>query len=152
MARLCHAKWAGGFIFQVTTYTQDQLVVNLGDRCCSCRQFQLSGIPCGHALACIYSRNLNVYEYVDSFYKKESYEKTYAPIIYPMPHPDRWPNVRQNVILPSLFKQMPGKPKKARRREAGEPPATNEPRTKARSPKLLKGRSFHAISSTTTQT
>ncbi|KAL5543211.1 hypothetical protein UlMin_010921 [Ulmus minor] len=94
VARLRHAKSAGGFIFQVTTCTQDQLVVNLGDICCSYRQFQLFGIPCGHALACIYSRNLNVYEYVDSFYKKESYEKTYAPIIYPMPHLDRWPNAR----------------------------------------------------------
>ncbi|KAL5575541.1 hypothetical protein UlMin_017240 [Ulmus minor] len=121
VARLCHAKWDGGFIFQVTTYTQDQLVVNLSDGRCSCRLFQLSGIPCGHALACIYSRNLNVYDYVDSFYKKESYEKTYAPIIYPMPHPDRWPNARQNVILPPL------------RREAGEPPTANESRTKARS-------------------
>ncbi|KAL5551055.1 hypothetical protein UlMin_001231 [Ulmus minor] len=108
VARLCHAKWAGGFIFQ------------------------LSEIPCGHALACVYSRNLNVYDYVDSFYKKESYEKTYGPIIYPMPHLDRWPNPRQNVILPPLFKQMPGRPKKARRREAGEPPAANELRTKAR--------------------
>ncbi|KAL5543040.1 hypothetical protein UlMin_010750 [Ulmus minor] len=132
VARLCHEKWAGGFIFQVTTCTQDQLVVNLSDGCCSCRQFQLSGIPCGHALACIYSKNLNVYDYVDSFYKKESYEKTYGPIIYPMPHPDRWPNVRQNVILPPLFKQMPRRPKKERRREASEPPAANESRTKAR--------------------
>ncbi|KAL5540037.1 hypothetical protein UlMin_042810 [Ulmus minor] len=110
VARLCHTKWAGGFIFQ----------------------FQLSGIPCGHALACIYSKNLNVYKYVKSFYNKESYKNTYAPIIYPMPHSDRWPNARQHVILLSLFKQMPGRPKKAKRREVGEPPAANEPRTKAR--------------------
>ncbi|KAL5562646.1 hypothetical protein UlMin_032393 [Ulmus minor] len=94
-------------------------------------KFQLSGIPCGLALACIYSRNYNVYEFIHSFYKKDSYEKTYAPIIYPMPHPGRWPNDRQITILPP-FKTMPGRPKKMRRQEASEPPAPIGPRTKAR--------------------
>ncbi|KAL5562046.1 hypothetical protein UlMin_031793 [Ulmus minor] len=116
MARISHEKWASGFIFQVTTSTQDQLVVNLGDGSSSCRVFQLFGIPCGHALAYIFSRNLNVYDLFNSFYKKDSYEKTYTPIIYQMPHPKRWPNARQNVILPP-FKNMPGRPKRVRRRE-----------------------------------
>ncbi|KAL5583208.1 hypothetical protein UlMin_015650 [Ulmus minor] len=120
VAGLCNAKWA------------DQLVVDLSEGCCFCKKFQLSGIPCGHALACIFSRNYNVYEFIHSFYKKESYEKTYAPIIYPMPHPDRWPNVRQVVILPPPFKTMPSKPKKMQRRKAGEPPTSTGSQTKAR--------------------
>ncbi|KAL5565544.1 hypothetical protein UlMin_028708 [Ulmus minor] len=164
VARLCHTNWAGGFIFQVTTSTQDQLVVNLGDGTCSCRMFQLSGIPYGHALACIYSRNLNVYEYVNSFYKKESYEKSYAPIIYPVPHLDRWPNARKNVILPSMFKQMLGRPKKARKREPrceGIPiPAPRKPRAKPRAksatsstqsptPRMTRSRSRNSVGSGT---
>ena len=100
--------------------TQDQLVVSLGDGNCSYRRFQLSGIPCGHALTCVFSINYDVYDFFNSFYKKESYEKIYAPIIYPMPHHERMPNAGQNVILPLMFKKMPSRPKQARRREAGE--------------------------------
>ncbi|KAL5573126.1 hypothetical protein UlMin_022723 [Ulmus minor] len=112
LARLCHAKWA---------------VVNLSDGSCSCKRFQLIRIPCGHALVCIFARNYNFYNYINSFYKKEAYEKTYAPVIYPMPHPNRWPNARQHVILPLIFKKMSGIPKKLRKREPSEPPASNAP-------------------------
>ncbi|KAL5543089.1 hypothetical protein UlMin_010799 [Ulmus minor] len=101
-------------------------------RLCHAKRFQLTGIPCGHALACIFARNYNVYDYINSFYKKEAYEKTYAPVIYPMQHPDRWPNARQHVILPLIFKKMPSKPKKLKTREPGEPLASNAPPTKAR--------------------
>ena len=57
VARQCNVKWVGGQSFQVTTYTQDQLVVNLSEGSCSCKKFQLFGIPCGHVLTCIFSIN-----------------------------------------------------------------------------------------------
>ncbi|KAL5548247.1 hypothetical protein UlMin_003478 [Ulmus minor] len=132
LARLCHAKWAGGSTFQVTTSTQDQLVVNLSNGSCSCRRFQLIGIPCGHALH-VYLPEITMSTIISTiFLQKEAYKKTYTPDIYLMPNLDRWPIVRQHVIFPHVFKKMPGRPKKIRKREPGEPPASNAPPTKVR--------------------
>ncbi|PON82634.1 Zinc finger, CCHC-type [Trema orientale] len=37
--------------------------------------------------------------------------------------PEQWPNLGQNPLVPPKSKNQPGRPKKARRREASEPPA-----------------------------
>jgi len=38
-----------------------------------------------------------------------------------MPEPDEWPKVTVDTILPPLVRTQPGRPKKARRRDADEP-------------------------------
>jgi hypothetical protein len=54
--------------FSVTDGT-DTYVVNLQDRTCACRKWDLSGIPCAHAVACIYYNEANPDDYVAHWYR-----------------------------------------------------------------------------------
>ncbi|KAH9793175.1 SWIM-type domain-containing protein [Citrus sinensis] len=68
-------------------------IVDLEHYICDCGYWQVSGIPCIHAMPCI-SHN----------------------------HKDSWPNPGGDEILPPLMKWPPGRPKINRRREADEVP------------------------------
>ena len=65
VARYCQSTLAGNAKFQVTFLGTETFVVDLRARVCTCRSFELSGIPCPHALACIWSTGLDVMDYVD---------------------------------------------------------------------------------------
>jgi hypothetical protein len=54
-------------------------------------------------------------------FRYDTYKKAYTPSIHPMPEPDEWPKVTVDTILPPLVRTQPGRPKKARRRDADEP-------------------------------
>ncbi|GJT66474.1 mutator type transposase [Tanacetum coccineum] len=45
--------WNGSDLYQVSCPWGDQFVVNMTERVCSCRKWELSGIPCIHAVAAI---------------------------------------------------------------------------------------------------
>lgn len=69
-------------IFNVK-HNLDQLNVDLGAKSCTFRKWDLLGVPCCHAIACIYFQNKEEESFVDEFYKKHSYLKTYAGVIPP---------------------------------------------------------------------
>ncbi|GJT46594.1 mutator type transposase [Tanacetum coccineum] len=46
--------WNGGNLYQATSPWGDQCVVNMRTKECSCRKWELTGIPCKHALAAIW--------------------------------------------------------------------------------------------------
>ena len=45
---------------------EDHFSVNLEDKRCTCRRFDLSGIPCAHAICAIRDLKANVKDYVSS--------------------------------------------------------------------------------------
>ncbi|XP_062099818.1 uncharacterized protein LOC133805665 [Humulus lupulus] len=77
VAKHCLVTRFDKFQFQVQCSNGSALVVDLEFRTCTCRRFQLSGLPCGHALATIWFMGGNVFDYVHGFYKKESLQKAY---------------------------------------------------------------------------
>ncbi|XP_074314469.1 uncharacterized protein LOC141649686 [Silene latifolia] len=98
-----------------------QKAVNLGNRTCSCRHWELSGLPCPHAIVCIRDQREEELDYVDEAYTKATYVKAFEHAIAAMPGYQDWEKVGQVSPLPPPFKKMPGRPKmKKRRREAGE--------------------------------
>ncbi|XP_062119093.1 uncharacterized protein LOC133832818 [Humulus lupulus] len=107
--------------FQVQCSNGSALVVEFEFRTCTCKRFQLFGLPFGHELATIYFMGGNVFDYVHGFYKKESLQKAYEQSVHPMPSPDMWPQTGLNPIDPPPETNLPGRPKKARRRETNEP-------------------------------
>ena len=83
-ARNCVAVYGGNGNLEVDGYGRTN-VVNLELKTCTCGHFQLSGIPCVHAVACIQSRKLEFEQYVDACYHREAYLRAYNFTIGPVP-------------------------------------------------------------------
>ncbi|XP_062112502.1 uncharacterized protein LOC133823668 [Humulus lupulus] len=58
------------------------------------RRFELSGILCAHDLACIWSCNDDVMNFIHEYYKKERFVAAYGGVVGPMPSPENWPETR----------------------------------------------------------
>lgn len=118
----CIAHLAGEKKYQVIHMSGVQLVVDLARYTCSCRRWNMTGIPCGHAIACISKRHEDPVKYVHSCYKKEAWNRAYGPFIEPMADEREWVRTGLPPILPPAYKKQPGRPKKVRAREPGEAP------------------------------
>jgi hypothetical protein len=57
-------------------------VVYLTDRACTCREWQVTGKPCPHALSVITTtRHLNMDSFVDNYYSVKRFQAAYAGIV-----------------------------------------------------------------------
>ncbi|KAM0916743.1 hypothetical protein ACQ4PT_010068 [Festuca glaucescens] len=99
-----------------------RFVVNLQERTCSCRQWQVSGLPCKHALAFITSlTNAHIRQYVDLYYSLEKFRSAYAQLIPAMPDKNQWPQSDHGFFMhPPLLKATAGRPKTERYKGYGE--------------------------------
>ncbi|XP_074300032.1 uncharacterized protein LOC141631231 [Silene latifolia] len=99
----------------------EQVVVNLKERSCGCNYWNITGLPCPHAMACLLEKRMDPKDYVDASYSKERYMLTYANKVSPMPGARHWKPAGMPEPLPPALRTMPGRPKvKKRRKEAGE--------------------------------
>lgn len=87
-------------------------VVNMKVCTCTCNMWQLSGIPCVHAISAIYYGNGNPYDFVHACYMKKTYRKTYSGYLQPMEGSNMWPESRIQPVFPPSERRMPGRPKK----------------------------------------
>ncbi|KAL4572798.1 hypothetical protein LXL04_019583 [Taraxacum kok-saghyz] len=95
--------------------------VNLYERKCSCRVWQVTGLPCVHASAFIaFTRDVNWDKYVDSCYTVQKVKEAYAFEIAPMPGADQWMQKEWEKIYPPIIKRPVGRPKKKRIKSSGE--------------------------------
>lgn len=100
-----------------------QFVVDLKNKTCNCRRWELTGIPCVHACRAIAHRkekDVTAIDYVDNYYTVETFQKSYAHSINPMPGPEMWKKTSLVKVLPPTEKRGVGRPKKARRRQPDE--------------------------------
>uniref|UniRef100_A0A453M650 SWIM-type domain-containing protein n=2 Tax=Aegilops tauschii subsp. strangulata TaxID=200361 RepID=A0A453M650_AEGTS len=93
-----------------------RFVVNLQDRTCSCRQWQVCGLPCKHALAFITSlSDAHIKNYVDLYYSTEKFRAAYSNLIPAMPDKSQWPESDHGFFMhPPLLKATAGRPKTER--------------------------------------
>lgn len=64
-SRLCKVTFAGQEEYQVAEGVVSY-IVNLHRRSCCCRIWDISGVPCKHATACITHRRINLETYCDN--------------------------------------------------------------------------------------
>ncbi|XP_058733971.1 uncharacterized protein LOC131605655 [Vicia villosa] len=98
----------------------DMFTVNLKDHICSCRRWELSSLPCVHALSCMKSRNFRFEDFIPEYYMKSRYIAVYKLVIYPVNGSNLWARTQYPDVHPPKFRKMPGRPKKKRNLEQGE--------------------------------
>ncbi|KAL4289578.1 hypothetical protein GQ457_14G016010 [Hibiscus cannabinus] len=117
----CWATHAGGERYRVQGGLGHQHVVDLVQHTCSCRRWDLSGIPCIHAISTIQETNRKPEDYVNECYHKSTQIAIYSNIISPVKGSEQWtPVTEMEPILPPAFRRPPGRPTKKRRKEADE--------------------------------
>ncbi|CAI9284859.1 unnamed protein product [Lactuca saligna] len=85
--------------------------VHLESKTCGCRAWQLSGIPCVHAIAAILYLNGNAEDYVAVWFKTSMFGSCYRYPVKPINGANMWPDVLFDPILPPRRRRMPGRPK-----------------------------------------
>ena len=98
----------------------NQFEVDMKNKTCSCRKWQLTGIPCCHGCQAILSINAEPETYMNDCFKKDTYMRAYSHLMCPMKGSKEWPIAQQVKLFPPKARRMPGRPKKHRRREADE--------------------------------
>ncbi|KAL3517043.1 hypothetical protein ACH5RR_023945 [Cinchona calisaya] len=88
---ICIPRCAGRHKYQITCISGDQYAVDLEQRTCTYRRWDLSGLPCNHAISAIYRTREKLDMYVDDCCKKEAYLRSYEPVVNPASGHNGWP-------------------------------------------------------------
>ncbi|KAJ9535715.1 hypothetical protein OSB04_un001133, partial [Centaurea solstitialis] len=99
--------------------------VDMRHRCCTCLKWQVSGLPCGHAIAVakhLGERDVSHLITV-SYYMSQLYKATYSGVINLVGPPETWQSPQDplpTVLPPLIIKRPVGRPKKVKRRPSRE--------------------------------
>jgi hypothetical protein len=98
--------------------------VDLGNKTCTCRQWQITGLPCAHALFFITSlRGVagEIDQYVDPYYSVAKFNATYAENVPSIEAKQQWEIVNPCFVLNAPVQtRAPGRPRKTRIRSSVE--------------------------------
>jgi hypothetical protein len=117
----CRVTPASNYLYAVSSHEFEQdYSVDFNTRTCSCKRWQLSGIPCHHAIACCRKDRINPENLVHSCYTVDSYNKAYSFNLAPLRGRVFWEKVNGPKIHPPLYTKVMGRPKKNRRKAPEE--------------------------------
>ncbi|KAL6515688.1 hypothetical protein OROHE_018722 [Orobanche hederae] len=104
--------------------TERTNIVDINRRVCSCRRWQVDGLPCAHVAAALISCGQNVHLFAEHCFTVQSYRETYSQMIYPIPDKSLWKEAGEEgegggdvakfeiMIRPPRTRRPPGRPKK----------------------------------------
>ncbi|XP_074274033.1 uncharacterized protein LOC141597467 [Silene latifolia] len=119
-SRTCHAYPSGkGIGFEVHD-GRSRLSVSLRNRTCACGQWEITGIPCKHAVRAILYAKKEPADYVSDWFSVRRYKSAYGLSINPMPDVEQWPSFDVLYLEPPTLRRSIGRPSRNRRREQGE--------------------------------
>ncbi|XP_022857103.1 uncharacterized protein LOC111378167 [Olea europaea var. sylvestris] len=111
-ARYLKADYAGNHKFEISSRDGLRWSVDLTKHSCACKKWQLTGIPCPHAISGMLSRDIGIYEYINPWYNKETSLKCYSPVIHPMSGLELWPKLGKHHLNQPRRKNRLTDPKK----------------------------------------
>ena len=111
---------AKGLYHVRTMEFEKEFVVDFSKRTCTCKRWQLSGIPCHHAIACCRTHRVDPESLVHSSYSIDAYKRAYAYNLVPMRGRVYWEKMNAVHVLPPLFTKVMGRPKKNRKKAPEE--------------------------------
>lgn len=99
--------------------------MDLHEHTCSCREWEVIGKPCRHALAFIQTeRNVDLDSFVHEYYSVWRFKVAYSGTIPTMTDKSQWPKVNLGFkLLPPKLKIGPGRKRKNRFKASHEPGA-----------------------------
>ncbi|XP_057774977.1 uncharacterized protein LOC130993934 [Salvia miltiorrhiza] len=118
-SRNCQVHPAMGGKFEVHHH-DDKFVVVIKSRTCTCRVWELNGIPCMHAIAALTFLKVDPVAYVHEYYTIKRYILAYAFGLESLYGKKMWPDVEGYTVLPPHIRRMPGRPKLKRKRDSDE--------------------------------
>ena len=116
----CQLLWNGESGFEVSD-GKYRHTVDVRKKKCTCRSWELKGIPCAHAISAMHHLGMNPDDHIVCWYKKEMYLKAYAHPIQPVLNMKMFPESSHAPIQPPKVVRMPGRPKLSRRKDKDEP-------------------------------
>jgi hypothetical protein len=118
---------AGVKKYEVTGPWQDKVCVDLDKRTCSCRKWEITGMPCKHAVACIYDlatcdqQNSVPEAWVSKVYWLQTWKDVYKHTLEPINGRPMWtPSGCPTTLIPPKHHTQVGRPRKKRKKSAGE--------------------------------
>ncbi|XP_006656458.1 uncharacterized protein LOC102711269 [Oryza brachyantha] len=115
-SKFCHAICNGDDSFEVKHH-DNRLTVHLDKKECSCRYWQLSGLPCPHAISCILLKTKSLDDYIAECYSVKEFRKIYSHCLEPVEGMSSWPQDDRKPLNAPEYIKMPGEA----RREPIEP-------------------------------
>ncbi|XVE92877.1 hypothetical protein REPUB_Repub01dG0141500 [Reevesia pubescens] len=96
-------------------------VMHLGEKTCTCRRWDLTGMPCKHDVSAIYTNRERPETYVHPCYSKETYLAVYGDMINPIRREHEWPTTKNPNVAPLIIYRPPSRPRKLRKKASDEP-------------------------------
>nr|KAJ0198923.1 hypothetical protein LSAT_V11C600306500 [Lactuca sativa] len=121
----------GGSVFE-TRYGYTAYKVDLEQHYCTCRLWEISGIPCVRGQAAINYTHMNPTDFLSIWFQKEKFMAAYTTNISPVNGSNLWAPTDYIKPLPPLTRRMPGRPKTKRRRHVSEVNDSKFPTVRAR--------------------
>ncbi|KAL2253097.1 UNVERIFIED_CONTAM: hypothetical protein Sindi_0104400, partial [Sesamum indicum] len=78
------------FHYQISYFDGGQCAVDLSNHTCSCRKWELSGLPCKHAISVIFNQKDDPKDYIDECYSVIAYKMIYASVIMLIGGENQW--------------------------------------------------------------
>ncbi|XP_022843156.1 uncharacterized protein LOC111366682 [Olea europaea var. sylvestris] len=120
MANECTLHFSGRPRWQVDCKYRTY-VIDLEEQSCACRRWELTGIPCSHAIAVIRETRNEIEDFVDNYYTADTYLRCYDHIMNPINGRRLWPRLDTLPIFPLLWNTpQRGRKQNKRRKQAEE--------------------------------
>ncbi|KAM5568400.1 hypothetical protein ABKV19_016119, partial [Rosa sericea] len=116
----CIPYGSGSPQIEVESFGGSKHVVDLIRRTCACRRWDLTGIPCKHAISAINFMRQSPEDYVDACYLIKIYMAVYSNRVKPVNGMDLWIPSDEPKILPPQYNRQPGRPRTKRIKDASE--------------------------------
>ncbi|GKV06937.1 hypothetical protein SLEP1_g18754 [Rubroshorea leprosula] len=110
-SRRCKFLWPGSNCYEVQENGADVYMVNVDERKCTCREWDLTGIPCRHAMVAINARKEKAEDYVSHWYRKEKFKAAYEYAVPVTERMNQWEKTGMPPVQPPPARKMPGRPK-----------------------------------------
>ena len=84
--------------------------IDLAEGSCTCRLWEVSGIPCVHAQLAIMFTNQDPVKFISGWFSKGHYNSAYVDNILPVNGSNLWQETTHPKPLPPIERRMPGRP------------------------------------------